>query len=167
MASSGYEDVEVREYDLVGRMIEIYWEDGKLYDALVVAYSAHVRKHRIVYVDTDEVETIRLDEVRYRLYERIITWRRTLVCRIVEFRRNRNADNARAIVYKEEKEGEKLYVAYLHAPKTDRIAGGGWEFRTLSPCLKDDLGARVEIRTKAWSAKECDEDNGAGFESTT
>lgn len=121
---------------LVGREINLVWEDGNRYDAVVVRYYKKDDEYKLVYIADDGVEVANIDDRDwYLLSKRYSTPEDpVLIGAIVKFIYPDDKKMYKAMIYQAEPLGERLRVCYLDEHSTDAIGGRGWSFVTSSPC---------------------------------
>lgn len=131
---------EAEAEDLIGRCISVMWQDNTWYDAIVVAYLHKKDQHRLVYTTNAEIEEVNLSSVEWELLPKRNPSPRqpSLVGATIEFLHPYFNRVFRAIVYRTDKTGGLISVAYLDDGKTDNLKGGGWVVIKDSPCVLHD-----------------------------
>ena len=151
-------------YELVGRELCIRWDDdGSWFDAIVVGYSLRYNRHRVIYTQSKEFETLCFESVTYRLYpKRHAKDGNVHIGRVLEFFHPRENVLIKAIVYEEPEGKADFAVVHMNQEKMLRIRGGDWEFLSYSPCIlrEPDAAPRRKMLCTAGHAQIADEDIG-------
>lgn len=123
-------------HSLVGREINLLWEDKQRYDAVVVRYFPRENEYKLVYTADEGVEVANIDDREWVLKKKRISTNENpvLTGAIIEFVYPLDKKRYQAMVYGHSDDCEQLKVCYLDDHTTDCIGGRGWDFITDSPC---------------------------------
>lgn len=129
-------DEQLSGHALVGREINLLWEDKQRYDAVVVRYFPRENEYKLVYIADEGVEVANIDDRDWVLNKKRISTKENpvLTGAIIEFVYPLDKKRYQAMVYGHSDDCEQLKVCYLDDHTTDCIGGRGWDFITDSPC---------------------------------
>lgn len=121
---------------LVGREVNLLWEDKKRYDAVVVRYFPQDDEYKLVYLEDEGVEIAKIDDREWVLKRKRLSTKEhpVLTGAIIEFVYPLDQQRYRAMVYGHSDDCEQLKICYLDDHSTDCIGGRGWDYITDSPC---------------------------------
>lgn len=124
---------------LVGREINLRWEDGNRYEAVVVRYYDREDEYKLVYTADDGVEVACINNRDWYALKKKVSIREkpVLTGAIIKFIYPKDRKMYKAMIYHHSDNGEQLKVCYIDEHSTDAIGGRGWSFVTQSPCAYD------------------------------
>lgn len=145
--------ISLRQGPLTGREINIQWEDGELYLAIVVSYIPETDMHNIVYRRDGSLEKIGLSDTpnwTVNPPRKPTPGKPVLEGAIVEFFLPTDKKTYFGMVFKHSKEKEKLKlkVAFLDQTATINLRSTSFKFITSSPCL--EKGFPISVDEEDW-----------------
>lgn len=148
-------------HNLVGREINLLWEDRQRYDAVVVRYFPQDNEYKLVYIADEGVEVANIDNRDWVLKKKRISTRENpvLTGAIIEFVYPLDKKRYQAMVYGHSDDCEQLKVCYLDDHTTDCIGGRGWDFITDSPCALGVDGSHSDPSSQGVDDDDDDDDD--------
>lgn len=122
-------------YELVGREINLLWENGSRYDAVVVSFHKRDNEYKLVYPCDDGVEVASIEDRQWRLLGNRSTTkvRPMLVGAIVEVVYPVDKKTYQAMIYSQSDNDDIVKICYLQEYTIDYISGNNWKVIVQSP----------------------------------